>query len=203
MPDLRRHTRTGAERAATASSSMVKVCISREFTHVGDEPHLAGDRLPARPRPPPARRARRPRRRGDRDVLQRRVRAGDDGRRHVVAPGAQPAVAAVRRSARPAPPTSGCHPTTRSSSPSGPPPGARCWGCASPATSSSAPASTRCARCSATRSSPSSSRARKDGPLGAHRAAPGGGRRARARLLPRAPRRSGVSRVGVGAWPRG
>jgi hypothetical protein len=78
------------------AQSMAKVCIAREFTHWAlneTSPIIGWLRALARNL---HQEVGGPGRRRGRHVLQRRLRAGDDGRRHHGGAGAQPAVDAVR-----------------------------------------------------------------------------------------------------------
>ena len=63
------------------TSSLIQVCTSSEFTKLATGKTAPDHRLAAQPVPQAARRGRRPRRGGDRDVLHRRLRPRDDGRR--------------------------------------------------------------------------------------------------------------------------
>ncbi len=141
-----------------ADAAMAQGVRRPRIHDVRAQPDVADHRLVAgaRPQPPPG--GRWTGRRCRRDVLLRRLRARDDGRRHHARPGAVAAVDAVpdRQGTRRRP-----QPVARrrcGRSPSGPPPAVRCSVCGSPTTRSSATASRRCVSCWATRSSRSSSR---------------------------------------------
>ena len=109
----RRHSRQGADGRVRGRS--MRRCASSQGVHdVGDETDVADDRAGCAHWPGNLHRRRRPRRRGRRHVLQRRVRAGDDGRRHDASrPCCQPAVVAVRRRLGTRRRTSTCRPPTR------------------------------------------------------------------------------------------
>ena len=69
--------RAARRRPPTALSTIVPLCVSREFTTWATNRTSPVDRVAAGPRRPRARALRRSRRRRHRDVLHRRLRAGD------------------------------------------------------------------------------------------------------------------------------
>ena len=80
---------------STVLKSIGPACVSREFSVWALEEDEPGDRLAPRPCGARARTVRRTGRGRGRHVLHRRIRPGDDGRRHRRGPGVEPAVAAV------------------------------------------------------------------------------------------------------------